>query len=105
MAIYKNKRDDAALLQYKYKLINDNLLELYYKITKSHNSSSDDIKKQNINNLIKNHKKFINILDIHSKKRHISLSILEHYNNTSNKDIAFNTLTCALNNRGLFSKN
>lgn len=103
MAIYKNKRQEAANLHYKHELINNNLLELYYKITKNH-ASSQNVKKEKIDGLIRNHKKFINILDIHSKKKHISLSILEHYNNTADKDIAFNILTCTLNNRGLFSK-
>ncbi len=102
MPIYKNKRQEAANLHYKHELINNNLLELYYKITKNH--TSQNTKKEKIDGLIRNHKKFINILDIHSKKKHTSLYILEHYNNTTDKDIAFSTLTCALNNRGLFSK-
>ena len=47
MAINKNKRQEAANLHYKYELINNNLLELYYKITKNH-TSSQNVKKEKI---------------------------------------------------------
>ena len=88
-------RMQAALVREKYYLLNKHLLECYQKI----------IKKENINGLIKQHKRLINSLQFNNKKPPKSLSYLENFsaNLKSNREMAIQIFSNTLNNKGIFS--
>ena len=77
----------------KRELIKDDLLECFEKI----------IKGEKIENIIKNHKKYINSLKLLGKKKYKSVGILEFYKNSYEKDLnkAYSNLLCYLNNNNL----
>jgi len=93
MTISADTRILAAIINDKYYLLNKHLLDCYYKIER----------KENVQGLIKQHKRLISQLDLHYKKTPKTLLILENYANHKDKILGFSTMTNTLNNRGLFS--
>lgn len=77
----------------KRELIKDDLVECFEKI----------INGEKIENVIKNHKKYINNLKLSGKKQYKSLGILEFYKNSYEKQPykAYMNLLCYLNNNNL----
>ena len=93
MTVYVDTRTHAAILNEKYYLLNKHLPECYQRIER----------KENINGLIRQHKRLISQLQINSKKIPKTLTILQNYANHKDKLLGFSTLTNTLNNRGVFS--
>lgn len=93
MPISTNTRLQANIIKNKYYLLNQHIVECYNKLSK----------QENIYPLIKQHKRLINELEIHTKKKPKTLSILLNYANTKNKVMALYIMTNTLNNRKLFS--
>jgi hypothetical protein len=84
----------------KSDMINEHLLECYNRL----------IKKEDINLLIRLHKKFITKMQMNgkNKNKYKTIDYLVHYRNTINKnrkneEMALRILMCCLNNRGIFS--
>ena len=80
--------------QIKLDRINLDLLDCYNKL----------IAGENIDILIRLHKKFINKMKMNgkNKNKYKTMDFLIHYRNTRDKITAIRLLTCCLNNRGLF---
>ena len=95
MTISVDTRMKAAIIHDKYYLLNKHLLDCYYKM----------VPKENIQGLIKQHKRLISQLDLHYKKTPKTLSILENYANHKDKILGFSTVTNTINKRGLFLSN
>ena len=77
----------------KRELIKEDLLKCFEKI----------INGEKIENIIKNHKKYINSLKLLGKKQYKSVGILEFYKNSYKKQPykAYSNLLCYLNNNNL----
>ena len=93
MTIFVDTRRRAAIINDKYYLLNKHLLDCYYKIER----------KENIQGLIKQHKRLISQLNLNYRKPPKSLSILQNYANNKDKILGFSTMTNTLNNLSLFS--
>ena len=87
---YLNSRVNENLQMYKRELIYKDLYESYQKIEK----------KENIDNIIEHHKKFINNLEIKGKNKSKFKTLLQLivYKNSKDKLHAFSCLTNYLNN-------
>ena len=86
---FKDTQEKAYINDIKRQHIREDLLLCYKKLQKE-----DDI-----NGLIKRHKRLINSLELKGKnKKYKTLTYLEHYRNTENKTTALMILTSTLNN-------
>lgn len=85
-------QQNEAERKYKLELINKNLLLNYKKI----------LNKEPIKGIINNQIRFVTRMDLHGKKKHSSIKVLEDYNNSENKTIAFDQLTNYLSNKLIF---
>ena len=85
-------QQNEAERKYKLELINKNLLLNYKKI----------LNKEPIKGIINNQIRFVTRMDLNGKKKHSSIKVLEDYNNSENKTIAFDQLTNYLSNKLIF---
>lgn len=85
-------QQNEAERKYKLELINKNLLLNYKKI----------LNKEPIKGIINNQIRFVTRMDLRGKKKHSSIKVLEDYNNSENKTIAFDQLTNYLSNKLIF---
>lgn len=86
--------------------INHDLLDCYNLIL-SYTKNKTNVKPstENINFIIKKHKKFIDMTNIQGKSKYNTLNLLIHYSNTYDPSLAMSTLTNSLNNRKIFNDN
>lgn len=89
-----NNQQKEALRKYKLELINKNLLMNYEKI----------LNNEPIKGIINNQRRFVVKMDLQSKykNKHQSIQVLEHYNNTKNKNIALHQLSNYLTNKSIY---
>ena len=94
------RNQDMCAQDYEYKRqiklnkINENLLDCYNKL----------VAGENIDILIRLHKKFINKMQMNgkNKNKYKTIDFFIHYKDTKDKRTAMRLLTCCLNNRGIF---
>ena len=94
MPYTNNNQINELNRKYKREDINDDLFKCYQKICKG----------DNIDQVIKSHKKFINGIGLPGKKNNVykTVTLLEHYRNTRNNTMATMVLSNSVNNiRGL----
>jgi hypothetical protein len=91
----KNTRMSEYYNKLKRDYIKENLIESYKRL----------VKGENINLIIRQHKKLINQMELNgkNKNKYKTINLLTHYKNTSDKTLALITLTNALNNKGLLA--
>ena len=77
-------------MKMKKLMVRENLHECYVKVKNN----------ENIDTIIKQHKRFINLLQINGKPKNIykTIKVLEHFKNTQNKSIAFSVFESTLCN-------
>ncbi len=92
-------RDLEYLKKESRETINNDLLNIY-------NILSNDKNKQDIDNLIKNHKRIIDNSYLYSKNRYKTIEYLFFFTKNYNRDKseALSNFMCMLNNKNLLNK-
>jgi len=88
---YRSTQNYEYINKIKRDIIKEHLVECYKKLCD----------KEDINVLIRQHKRFINLMELNgNKNKYKTLSYLEHYRNTKNKSDAMVLLTNSLRKFG-----